>query len=83
VESVVDTEARSQVLSEYFGFSCHSFIPLIAPQSSPSILQGWYNRQIIGRSNNGLHSIPAPYIEEKINGFLFMRRLFQHLQPNA
>jgi hypothetical protein len=28
-------EALGQVFSEYFGFPCHSFIPLVAPQTSP------------------------------------------------
>jgi hypothetical protein len=31
VRSVVDRAARGQVCSEYFGFHCHSFIPLTAP----------------------------------------------------
>jgi hypothetical protein len=40
VGSVLDEVALGQIFSEYFGFSCHSFIPVIAPQSSPSIIQG-------------------------------------------
>jgi hypothetical protein len=31
VESVGDRAALRQVFSKYFGFPCHSFIPLIAP----------------------------------------------------
>jgi hypothetical protein len=34
VGSVVDGAALGQVSSEYFSLPCHSFIPLIAPQSS-------------------------------------------------
>jgi hypothetical protein len=51
--------ALGQVFSEYFGFSCHSFIPLIASQSSPSIILGRYNRPIYGRSDSGLGSTTA------------------------
>jgi hypothetical protein len=32
--------------SWYFSFPCHSFIAPVAPQSSPSVIQGWYNRPI-------------------------------------
>jgi hypothetical protein len=32
----------AQIFSEYFGFPYHPFIPLIAPQSSPSIIHGWW-----------------------------------------
>jgi hypothetical protein len=60
VGSVVDRGALGQVFSEYFGFPCHPFIPLITPQSSPSsLIQGWYNMPINGRSNSGLGSISA------------------------
>jgi hypothetical protein len=51
--------ALGQVFSEYLGFPCHSFIPLIAPQSPPSIIQSWYSRPINDRSNRGLVSTPA------------------------
>jgi hypothetical protein len=61
MRSLVDREALGQFSSEYFGFPCHSFIPQIIPQSSPSIIQGWYN----GRSNSGLGSTPAPKIGDK------------------
>jgi hypothetical protein len=54
VGSVVERAALGQVFSEYFGFPCHSFSPLIAAQSSPSIMQGWYNRPIHFRSNSRL-----------------------------
>jgi hypothetical protein len=43
---VDDRAALVQVFSEYFGDPCHSFIPLIAPHSSKSITEGWYNRPI-------------------------------------
>jgi hypothetical protein len=43
MESVVDRASLGQVFFEYFGFPCHAFIPLIAPKSSPSIIQDWYN----------------------------------------
>jgi hypothetical protein len=40
-------------------------LPLIhstnCSMSSPSIIQGWYNRPINGRSNSGLGSTPVPY----------------------
>jgi hypothetical protein len=42
-----------RVFSEHFGFSCQLFIPLFAPQSSPSVIQGWYSRPINGRSSSG------------------------------
>jgi hypothetical protein len=35
-------------------FPCQSYIPPIAPQSSPSIMQGWYNRPINDLSDSGL-----------------------------
>jgi hypothetical protein len=60
VGSVVDIAAMGQVSFEHFGFPCHSFVPLIAPKSSPSIIQGCYNRLINGRSNSGLGSTQAP-----------------------
>jgi hypothetical protein len=60
VGSVVDRAVLGQVSTEHFGFPCHTFIPLIAPQSSPFIIWGWYNRPINGRSNSGLDSTPAP-----------------------
>jgi hypothetical protein len=70
---VVDRATLRQVFSEYFRLPCHSSSPLIAPHSSPSIIQGWYKRPISGRSNSGLGSISATYIiigtkkkEEKI-----------------
>jgi hypothetical protein len=44
----------ASVFSEYFGFPCHSFIPLIVPKSSSSIVQGCYIREIIGRSSSEL-----------------------------
>jgi hypothetical protein len=45
---------------QYFGFLRHSFIPPIVLQSSPSIIQGWHNRPVNGRSSSGLGSTPAP-----------------------
>jgi hypothetical protein len=38
VGTVEDRAALGQVISQYFGFPCHSFIPLIPSQSSPSII---------------------------------------------
>jgi hypothetical protein len=35
-----------QAFSEYFAFPFHSFIPLIAPQSSPSTNESWYSRPV-------------------------------------
>jgi hypothetical protein len=71
VGSVVDRAALGQVSSEYFSFPCHSFIPLIAPQSSPSIIQGWYNRPINDRSNSGPGSTPA---HPQIKNFELVRK---------
>jgi hypothetical protein len=52
---VVDEAALGQVSSRYRDFPCHSFIPLIGPQSlSSSIIQGRYSRPINGRSISGL-----------------------------
>jgi hypothetical protein len=57
VGSVVDRAAMGEVSLEYLGFTCQSFLSLIAPQSSSSsIIQCWYNRPINGRSNSGLCS---------------------------
>jgi hypothetical protein len=57
--SVLDRAAPGQLFSEYFGFPCHSFIPLIAPQLTSSLIQGCYSRLINGCSNNGLCSTTA------------------------
>jgi hypothetical protein len=64
VGSVVARATPGQVFSKYFGFPCHSFTPLTAPQSSPFIIKGWYYRPINGRSNSGLGSAPAPKINK-------------------
>jgi hypothetical protein len=58
-EPLTNHGASEQASSEYFSFACHSFIPLTAPQSSPSIIQGSYSRPINGRSNSGRGSSPA------------------------
>jgi hypothetical protein len=61
VGSVVDRAAEGKVSTEYFGYPCHSFIPLIVPQlSSPSIIRGWNNMPINDLSDGGLwfHSNP-------------------------
>jgi hypothetical protein len=63
---VVDIVALGQAFSKYFGFPCQPFVPLIAPQSSPSIVQGWYNRPINGGSNSGLGSTSPPEINKQI-----------------
>jgi hypothetical protein len=60
---VVDKEALDQLSFQYFYFPCKSFIPPIAPQSSPSIIRGWYNRPFRGISNSGLGSTPAKQIK--------------------
>jgi hypothetical protein len=65
VGSVLDKAALSLVFSEYFGFPCHSFIPLTAPQSS-SIILDWCNRPINSRSDSGLGSTPPPQVNKKI-----------------
>jgi hypothetical protein len=60
------TERHWQDFCEYLGKSCHSFSPLIAPHSSPSITQGWYRRPINGRSNSGLGSTPGSWINKNV-----------------
>jgi hypothetical protein len=47
VGSAVDRAALGQVFSKYFSVYWYSFIPPIAPQSSPSITHGWHNRPIM------------------------------------
>jgi hypothetical protein len=42
-----------------------SSISLITPQSSPTIIQGWYNRAINSRSNSGFGLTPVPQINKK------------------
>jgi hypothetical protein len=61
---MVSRAALGQVSSKYFGFPCHSFNPLIPPQSSAPIIQGWYNRPINDHSNNGFDYIPAKKIKK-------------------
>jgi hypothetical protein len=43
-------------------FPCHWFIPLISPQSSLSIIQGWYNRPI-----NGCSTTSTSFYSSQIN----------------
>jgi hypothetical protein len=74
VGSVVDRAAVEQVFPEYFGFPFHSFIPLTAPQSSPSMIQGGYNRPLHCRSNSRVNFIPAPFIN---NDNYIIRTIFQ------
>jgi hypothetical protein len=69
-----------------FCFPCHSFSSLSAPQSLPSIIQGWYSRPINTRSNSGLGSIPVPYIN-KMNTYYVPEQLtfpfpLPHLYPH-
>jgi hypothetical protein len=68
----MDKAVLGQVSSEYFRFPCHSFIPLIAPHSSPPIIQGWYNRPINGCSKVG--SVPLQPNKETNKGV----QLFKH-----
>jgi hypothetical protein len=57
---MVDTAALGQVFPKYFGFPCQLFLLLIAPQStSPSNLQGWYNRPINNLSDSGMSFTPV------------------------
>jgi hypothetical protein len=65
----MDRAELGQVSSQYFSFPCHSFIPLTAPLSSPSIIQGWYNRSINVRSNSALGYTQAKMKKSKISGF--------------
>jgi hypothetical protein len=62
---VVDRAALEKVFSEYFGLSCHSFIPLIAPQSSLSIFHGWYNKPVNGHKVSGFGSVRAKWLNKK------------------
>jgi hypothetical protein len=41
-------------------------IPLIVPQSPPSIIQGWYNRLINGRRNSVIGSPLVPKVNKSI-----------------
>jgi hypothetical protein len=52
--SVVDRDALAQVSSGYSSFPCQSFIPLISPQSSPSIIQSWYSIPQNDSCNSGI-----------------------------
>jgi hypothetical protein len=54
VGSVTNRAALQQVFSKYFGFPCHSFIPIFFPYSLPSLIQGWCNTPISGLSISGL-----------------------------
>jgi hypothetical protein len=65
VGSEVDRVPLGPVLSEYLGFSCHSFSPLIAPQSSPSIFQGWGNMRLKAVVIEDLVPLPSTYINKK------------------
>jgi hypothetical protein len=56
VGSVMDRATLGQVFFKYFGFSCLSFIPLIASQPSLSIIEEWYNRPLNGHSSSGVVS---------------------------
>jgi hypothetical protein len=56
---MVDEATQGQVFSEYFGFSCESFIPPINRQSLPYVIQGWYTRPVSGGSNSALGSAAA------------------------
>jgi hypothetical protein len=60
VGSILDRAALGQVVSEYFGFSCHSAIPLIPSKSSPSMNQGWYNRSKYDCNNSDPGCTLAP-----------------------
>jgi hypothetical protein len=64
VRFAVDRATLGQVFSMYFCFPCHSCIPLIVLQSSPSIIQGWFNRTINVRINSRLGSNPAKYVNK-------------------
>jgi hypothetical protein len=68
VGCMVDRATLGEVSSEYFGFSCHSFILLIPPQSSPSDNHGWYDRPINDSNNSGLFSTSTPIQTNKLRG---------------
>jgi hypothetical protein len=61
-KTVVVTAALGQVFSEYFGFTCHLCISLIASQS---IIQGWYIRTINERIHRETDFTPTSYINRK------------------
>jgi hypothetical protein len=54
-----------QIFSGYFGFPCHSFNPLIAPQSSPPTIKAWYNRPINASVLMDLVLLHPPQINKK------------------
>jgi hypothetical protein len=58
VGSVVDRTALGHDSSEHFGLPCHSFSPLTRPQTSPSIIEVWYNTPINCRGISELGSSP-------------------------
>jgi hypothetical protein len=55
---VVEKVALQQVFSEYFGFPLLSFILPVAPQSSSSIIWGWYSRPVVAAVPSGLSLTP-------------------------
>jgi hypothetical protein len=59
----VDKVALGQVSSEYFGFPCHTFIPLIANDHLSS--RGSYDRPISGLINSGLGYPPTRYMNKR------------------
>jgi hypothetical protein len=63
--SVVDREALRSVSLKNFDFPSHEFILPIDPQSSLSVIQGWYNRLINDGRKSGLGSTPVPRINNK------------------
>jgi hypothetical protein len=53
-----------QVPSKYFDLLCHSFMLLISPQLSPSIIQGWYSKSLNDHRNSGSDSATVRYINQ-------------------
>jgi hypothetical protein len=82
LRSVADRAALGQVSTEYFGFPCHSIIPIIALKSSPSIIQGGYSRLINDLRNSRISSTPAPWMNDNkahnFNVCLFYFRLAEN-----
>jgi hypothetical protein len=62
VEFVVHKAELGQIFSEYLGFPCHSFHRLL--HSSPSIIRGWYIRQVVAELPSRLNLTPPEELSE-------------------
>jgi hypothetical protein len=60
-------------------FSLPIFIPPIAPQSSSSIIWGWYNRPEVAAVPSGLSPTPLIIIIKKLNHFSALKVTYSRL----